>query len=239
MIGTHYRTNYAGEFVVLGTVLVNGKYEEEREWVANSITNNSHNGVAVILGNGMSRSSQNLNLLAAHKRQRPSLRLQTYGCNALVRDFAPDFLVVNTDCIIPEVEQHLDRGKTTVLTTSEIILKYPGKFHLIPNNLNWNAGAIATFLACFDGHRKVYLAGFDGQGGEQNNNIYAGTPCYDSQDSPITSDKWEQTMYKIFRSYPDVDFVRVRPAGITPKSWSSCLNFRQITQREFVLEVDL
>lgn len=239
MLAASYRKNYAGEFVVYDAVLSDGKFEERREWIANSVINDSHNGVAVVIGNGTSSRRLNLQLLSAHMRFRPDLRLQTYGANALIRDFSPDFLVVNSDCMVSEVLAIADLKKTIVYTSAKNILAHPNRFHLIPQNLNWNAGAVATFLACFDGHKKVFLLGFDNQAPGKNNNVYAGTACYDSVDSAVSSEKWERTMYSIFRAYPDVEFVRIRPSGPTPESWLSCLNFRQITQREFVLEADL
>ena len=79
----------------------------------------------------------------------------------------------------------------------------------------------------------------DNQVPGKNNNVYAGTPCYDSADTEVSSEKWERNMYDIFRAYPDVDFVRIKPGGTTPRSWQSCLNYRQISYRDFVLEVDL
>lgn len=234
-----YRINYPGEFVVYNTLLDDGQYQESREWIPNTIVNNSHNRVAVILGNGASRTKNSLAPLARHKYQRPELRLQTYGCNALIRDFAPDFLVLNSECLVSEVLQYQVTSTTSVITTAKIIMANSNRFHMIPGNLNWNAGAVATFLACFDGHKRVYLLGMDNQVPGKNNNVYAGTPCYDSADTEVSSEKWERNMYDIFRAYPDVDFVRIKPGGTTPRSWQSCLNYRQISYRDFVLEVDL
>lgn len=234
-----YRNNYPGEFVVYDTLLDDGQYQETREWIPNTIVNNAHNRVAVVIGNGVSRLRNSLVHLARHKYQKPELRMQTYGCNALIRDFAPDFLVNTRECLVPEIAQYCGNSSTSVITTAKIIMENPRQFHMIPGNLNWNAGAVATFLACFDGHQRVYLLGMDNQTPGKNNNVYAGTSCYDLADAEVSSEKWERNMYDIFRAYQDVDFVRIKPGGTTPRSWQSCLNFRQISYREFVLEADL
>ena len=101
------------------------------------------------------------------------------------------------------------------------------------------AGAIATYMACFDGHKKVYLMGFDNQEEEHNNNVYADTACYDSADTVINASPWVHHMTTIFKTYTDVDFVRVMPHKAAPKAWRGCLNYREINKREFSLEVDL
>ena len=91
----------------------------------------------------------------------------------------------------------------------------------MPQGPAWNSGAIATYLAAFDGHKKVYMMGFDGR---QGDDLF-----------------YEKTMGKVFDLYPEVDFVRVMPTEhfYTPESWKNYLNLRQIDFRSFVLEADI
>lgn len=236
-----YRKDFIGEFVVYGTVLENGETEERREWIANTVTNDTHTGNAVIIGNGVSRKALNLKLIKNHSGGHlGKKKLQSYGCNALYREFEPDFLVTTDSKIVNEIVDSGYPDTHVVYSSSPNVLKYPGKFHLIPNSVYMNSGAMATYMAAFDGHKKIYLVGFDNQTQKgHNNNVYAGTPCYDPTNKPVSSKKWIRFMTEIFNTYDDVDFVRVAPYGATPPEWRSCLNYREITYRQMVYEADL
>ena len=235
-----YRKDYTGEFLIYNVELEDGNYEEEREWLPNSIVNDAHYGRAVIIGNGNSRKTFNLNLIKNHRTGIGGVnRIQSYGCNALHRDFAPDFLVVNNQTIIDEIK-HKPDYKSNVMMSNVKLLTNPGIGNLIPYGVNMNAGAIATWLAAFDGHEKIYLLGFDNQLARGNNNVYAGTPGYEPPTKDVGTQKWILSMSEVFRTYSDVDFVHVNPVLSTvPKNWRSCLNYRTIDTRQFALEVDL
>jgi hypothetical protein len=241
MIYQRYRKDYSGEFLIYNVSLENGEYAEEREWVPNTIENNSHYGTAVIIGNGESRKSFNLIKIEKHRTGIGGVnRIQSYGCNALYRDFEPDFLIATNPEMVDEIIEKSTSEKTTILSNGVNLLTHPGKVHLIPYNVSFNAGAIAAYMACFDGHKRVYLMGFDNQPKENvNNNLYAGTECYGHKDIKVSSEKWENAMWQVFRAFPDVTFSRIESRYDTPKTWKSCLNYRQITFREFALEVDL
>ena len=240
MIFKRYRTDYTGEYLIYNVSLTDGSYEEHREWIPNNIDNNSHYGTAVVLGNGTGRNSVALNKIKNHRTGIGGVnRMQSYGCNALHRDFAPDFLITTNTKIIEEINEKQISDNTMILTSGINMLHYPGKFHMLPYSISMNTGALATYMACFDGHKKVYLLGFDNQTGERNNNVYANTPNYDSEEIKVSSGKWELSMLQVFRTFPEVTFTRVEPRGENPKYWKSCLNYRTVTARQFALEVDL
>ena len=240
MLQKLYRTDYTGEFLIYNVELEDGQYEEEREWLPNSVENANHYKHAVIIGNGLSRKNFNLTKIKNHRTGIGGVnRIQSYGCNALHRDFSPDFLIATNKGIISEINDKPLPESTLVLTTPMNILENPGKYHLIPYGVYLNAGSVATYMACFDGHKKVYLLGFDNQSNLVNNNVYAGTTNYDNVETKVVSTKWEISMANIFRTYNDVEFIRIDAQGETPKSWRSCLNYRQINARQFALEVDL
>ena len=135
--------------------------------------------------------------------------------------------------------------RTIVYGTAAMVLKYPGKFYLVPQQPAWDMGAIAAYLACFDGHRTVYLLGFDCYDGHSAEhytyNVYVDTPGYPTADSPNTEAFFVQTLKQVMTTYSQVDFVRVMPTSSysMPDSWKYLLNLRQISFRDFVLEVDL
>jgi hypothetical protein len=184
-----------------------------------------------------------LNVIKNHKAGiRGRSRLQTYGCNALYRDFTPDFLVATGDAIVSEIADSDYCTEHIVYANAWAIAGYPQKFYLIPQDPAWDAGTLATYLACFDGHKKVFLLGFDGNDPNGRDwNIYNGTPGYLPTSSTVTEEFWTLAMSKIFGTYADVDFVRVMPGTNyrIPERWKYCTNLRQIDFRQFVIEADL
>jgi hypothetical protein len=236
-----YRTDYEGEFVIDGYVLKEGRRYENREFIPNTIVNNQHTGRAVVIGNGTSRLAVDLRKIERHAGGHlGKRRLQSYGCNALYRDINPDFLVSINNFMVNEIVNNSYADNNVVLSNTTNCINHPNKIHLIPYAVSLCAGAIALYLACFDGHKNVYMLGYDNQDGESNNNVYAGTDSYAKSDHKVSSKKWEGQIKRIIDTYDDVDFIWV--AGGTsrfPEDWKYCVNLRQATVRDFVLEVDL
>jgi len=243
-----YRSNYAGEDIIKSLTYENNTWIAEREYAPNMVENIQISGRAVVLGNGTSRANlyPQGDLLSLLKNHRGGLlaagAVQTYGCNAIVRDFVPDFVVCN-DAVAHEMVNGGYCDQTIVYGNANMVLDYPGKFYLIPQDPSWDMGAIAAYLACFDGHRTVYLMGFDGHTNDAyyHHNIYSGTPGYPEIDEPTTEEFFSQTLKLVMDTYSNVDFVRVMPTPeyYMPERWRFQLNLRQITFRDFVHEVDL
>jgi hypothetical protein len=241
-----YRDTYAGEHLVREMHYQGGTWVKTDEFVPNMIENKQISGKAVVMGNGPSRVDLHPQLFPLLKNHKGGLlasgKVQTYGCNAIVRDFIPDFVVAN-DAMASELVNTGKCEETIIYGTTDMVLAYPGKFYMIPQNPNWDAGSMAAYLACFDGHKIVYLMGFDLHSGHDDYhfNVYAGTNGYPDQNSPTTETYFEKTMLTVMNTYNDVDFVRVTPTPnfYMPDSWKYQLNLRQITFREFVTEVDL
>jgi len=76
----------------------------------------------------------------------------------------------------------------------------------------YSSGPIATAIAAQDGHRKIYLLGFD-MGPTENqrfNNLYAGTEFYKSADAqPTFTGNWIKQLIHIAQDFPLVEFVRI------------------------------
>ena len=238
-----YRSSYTGEDIVVERSYTDGVWHDVTETVPNAVTNNQISNQAVVIGNGPGRLGINLAAIKNHRGGLLGARaLQSYGCNALFRDFTPDFLVATGNDVVKEIA---NTGYTTdniVYTDAVHALEYPGKFYLIPHNPYADAGTAAAYIAAFDGHKKVYLIGFDGNNTEgYNHNVYAGTPGYQPINSTVDAKKWDAALASLFATYDDTEFIQVTEFGndTIPASWLSCVNFRQISIREFVLEVDL
>jgi hypothetical protein len=220
-----YRENYAGEDVITKLTYTGGKWEEERDWVMSHVSNTRLSSQAIVVGGGSSWKEGEFKFDVSHIENhkggiRGSNKLQVYGTNTVYQHLTPDFLVVDDDVAEKSIQDGAT-ASTIVYAHAKKIVEFPGRFYLIPQDPPWNAGAIATYMACFDGHTKIYLMGFDGKAGEDA--------------------FYEQTMLELFTLYSDVEFIRITPTPgyYMPESWKYCANIRQIDYRGFVLEADL
>jgi hypothetical protein len=218
-----YRSTYEGEHVVTNLVYENSRWTMEKEYVPNAITNIHTTTQALVIGNGPTRKDPSITLQWFHIRDHKggfggADKLQTYGCNGLYKEFEPDFLMIDDD-MAAELANDGYPTRKIVYAHGNAILDYPGQFYLIPQDPNWNAGAVAAYMACFDGHKKVYLMGID-----PGDNVF-----------------YERAMLEVFNTYPDVEFVRIalREDADMPLSWQAQLNLRQVDYRGFVVEADI
>lgn len=238
-----YRSNYTGENVTTQLVYQGGKWNPTNEFVPNRIVNLQTSNRALVIGNGISRKDFNLSLVKSNRAGLMGVnKIQTYGCNALYRDYDPDFLVATGEEIVSEIANSGYCDERIVYANGESIVQHPQKFYLIPQDPHWNSGAIAAYMACFDGHTKVYLLGFDGNDMKtMHYNIYSGTVGYYTADTYIPEDFWERSMLQVFTTYPTIDFVRVAPTKLfrMPDSWKYQTNLRTIDFRTFIIEADL
>ena len=76
-------TPYEGETIIVNTIIRKGKRIQETAFYEDKVKA-TPKGNAYIIGNGPSRQGFDLNLLKDTG--------QTYGCNAIYRDFMPDFI---------------------------------------------------------------------------------------------------------------------------------------------------
>lgn len=238
-----HRENYAGEHVVTTLRYEGNEWNYEKEFVPNNVTNTHSTTQAVAIGNGESRLTFDLRYIAQHRGGLLAAnRLQSYGCNALYRDFTPDFLIVNGDKIVEEVANSGYTNDHIVYAHAAHIESYPGKFYLIPQNVHIDSGALAAYMAAFDGHKKVFLIGYDQYDHPQDvNNVYKNTAGYPDDDEMHNGDFLALSLSKVIKVYHDTEFIRVMPERT---HWIHPLflplpNFRQINYRDFVIEADI
>lgn len=247
-----YRKNYRGEDVIVNRVYENSQWNPTSEFIPSPFNINPLTDFAVVIGNGTSRLDLNLHLLLEHRigsfnnwsPPPPAARnkFYTYGCNAVYRDIRTDFLIVTGENMLDEVVERGTRDNVVTYVNNRLLQKYPGKFNLIPQNPNFNSGALAAYLAAFDGHKKVFLFGFDGNDTPgYNYNVYAGTSCYPGLHDTILEDFWVQSMAAVMDAYKETEFVRVTPTPNyrIPDAWKYFLNFRQVDFRQFASEAGI
>jgi hypothetical protein len=243
-----YRSNYAGENVVSQLTLVGGDWNPEVEFVPNQVFSTHTTTQAIAIGNGESRANFNLKLVGDHRGGLLAQdKLQSYGCNALYRDFTPDFLVAVGDDVVDEIASSGYTNDNIVYAHADAVLRHPGKFYLIPQNISYDSGSLAAYMACFDGHKKVFLIGYDSYDnqhsdhGGSTNNIYKGTNGYLDSDEIQNGRFLNLSLSNVVKTYSDVEFIRVMPEAtywIAPEL-EALLNFRQIDYNDFAKEADL
>jgi len=238
-----YRSTYSGENIVTGLTYEAGEWQPELESVPNAVLNTHTTTQAVAIGNGVSRQDFDLKFVINHSAGfggRDSL--QTYGCNAVYRDANPDFLIVTGAGMIQEVAESGYCDNNIVYANADYLLDYPGKFYLIPQNLYFDSGALAAYMAAFDGHKKVFLIGFDSYDVPgAYNNMYSNTANYLTDQDTQNHAFFTKSLHAVMTTYSNVEFVRVMPSD---QHWAHedhlrLPNFRQINYRAFVIEADI
>lgn len=245
------RKDYDGEEISVVGTFKDSVWSYQTEFVTTPFKNGPMANHAVVIGNGSSRLGFDLRHFVKYvnhpvdqtwKPAKSSKRFFTYGCNALYRDFAPDFLVVTGDQMIREIVASPYPNDHIVYANNSAVIAWQGRFHVVPQDLQWNSGSIAAYLAAFDGHKKIFLMGFDNNDTDGfNYNVYADTPCYPKIDRSVADNFWVESMATLMSTYSDVEFIRVTPKGtfVTPESWKYFVNFRSIDFNRFRLEADL
>lgn len=242
-LSRQYRNNYRGEKIVVDRNYTDSVWQDTVEHIPNAVINNQISNRAVVLGNGPSRLAFELNHLKNYSGLLGADTVQTYGCNALYRDFTTDFLVATGHPDFIKEIASSEYIKNNIVYTSAIhLLEYPNKFYLIPHDPYTDAGTVALYLACFDGHKKIFMLGFDGQDTPGfNYNIYADTQGYDKKNNLVLDSKWVADKKTIFDLYDDVEFIRVTEHNTErlPELWKYCPNLRTISRNDFILEANL
>jgi len=138
--------------------------------------------IAFVLGNGTSRSDIDLNKLKNYGK--------VYGCNALYREFTPDYLIaVDSKMVLEIVDTNYHYKNSVWSNPNPTTNKIPG-LNLMNPNLGWSSGPTALHLASTHGHDEIYILGFDyvglGESAELVNNLYADTNNYKKSNERAT-----------------------------------------------------
>ena len=195
---------YKGEEITVNTIIRKGKRIFEKEFYADKVKAVPR-GNAYCIGNGPSRKGFDLTLLKPYG--------QTYGCNAVYRDFMPDF-IFSVDAKMT-AQMCLDKvGRKTIhyAPSLEVNRRHAkGMIHLIPNNPHWISGNQAFWTAGVHGHKNIYLIGYDFReyGKGQLNNIYQDTDYYGERNGDSIMDGWLKQFRDMIKMRPYVKFTVV------------------------------
>ena len=161
--------------------------------------------IGFVIGNGTSRKSIDLPLLAQHGT--------TYGCNALYRDFSPDHLICVDLKMIQEIHQSGYPRTHPVWSYNRYQLHRFDKINYFDTDLQWSSGPTALWFASSHKHDLIYIIGFDYTGHHNNtkfNNIYADTPNYKKSIQPATFfHNWLKQTITVITNNPMIQYKRV------------------------------
>lgn len=179
-----------------------------------------------VLGNGKSRLSIDLNELKSYG--------QIYGCNALYREFEPDYLVAVDSKMIIEIANARYQLHHEVWTNSNIRYKSFNGFKYFEPSLGWSSGPTALFLAAKHQVPEIYILGFDYTGiNGLVNNVYADTDNYKTSNQPATYyGNWERQTESVIKANPKIRFYRVVEDTFYSPTWQHH-NFRHLNIKEF------
>lgn len=186
---------------------------------------------ACVIGNGPSRLKFDLDQI--------NISMTTYGCNALYRDFIPDYLISMDYEMVKEILNNKIHYKTTFYTQhenriDEISKTEPIKFFWGMSKTN-DSGNSALRLALQNKHDIVYMIGFDYSIDPSTlPNIYAGSNNYTKSHvlpaASMRDTEWGNRLRKILKSFPEQKVVRVNGTKMLDINNN---NYREISMEQF------
>lgn len=189
--------------------------------------------ICFVLGNGKSRLKYDLQQLKDIAN--------TYGCNAIYRDFSPDYLISMDEYMVKEIISnggHLRSKFYTQRHNSPIFNKHKDAVNhtnfVVNDKWNGDSGTGALRIAGSHGYKKIYMLGFD-YGTSYTDNVYYGTEHY----LPKALTSHNTTMIRSFESrlrhwcdvYSDTNIYRLNNNGY--KMLCKAKNYIELTTQEF------
>lgn len=216
-----YRSDYAGEFVILETKWSGGKKTENREWIPNPIENHHLSGRAACIGSDLDFKKFDYTRLERHRGGLlGSKKLQTYGTGSIAQQMRLDFAVETNPINLAKILETKYHTNNIVYTSPRFCITYPGEFYLIPLRPMIVDLATVVYLAAFDGHKEVFLLGYTDEVDGGNNN-------------------WIAQISNIFSAYTGTKFYLIGEPTRMPDVWVNCPNTQTMTYLDFISYCDV
>lgn len=166
--------------------------------------------IGCVIGNGPSRLEFDLHCINA--------TMTTYGCNALYRDFMPNYLVSMDYNMVKEILDKRIHYQTAFYTQHDNRIDKIAETE--PINFFWgfketnDSGNSALRLALQNKHDIVYMIGFDySDGPSKLPNVYSGTNNYGKYHiypaASMKETEWRNRLSRILNDYPNQKIIRV------------------------------
>lgn len=216
-----YRSDYAGEFIVLETKWSGGKKQQSREWVANPIENHHISGRAVCIGSTSDQYRFDYTRLQRHRGGLlGSKKLQTYGVGTIAQQMRLDFTVETNPDLLQNLQNTGYSEHNIVYTTASNCIKFPQYFYLIPYNPGLLDICAIVYLAAFDEHKEIFLLGYHAE-------------------TLVDRPDWHMQIKKIIDAYPAVKFYFVGESTNMFDEWSDSANVEFFDYRKFISYCDV
>lgn len=184
-----------------------------------------------VLGNGKSRELIDINALQSCGK--------IYGCNALYREFNPDYLIAIDPKMIYEIQETKYQLSHEVWTNQNINHEYDHGFNYFNPPLGWSSGPSALQLSVTHSPIEIYILGFDFNGIDGKfNNVYADTNNYNSSKSmEMYWRNWERQTQLVIEQNPNIKFYRVIGDNFYNPGWKYS-NYKNIKIEEFLKHIN-
>jgi hypothetical protein len=216
-----YRTDYAGEFVILETRWSGGKKQQTREWIDNPILNHHISGRAACIGSNIDHAKFDYTRLQRHRGGLlGSKKLQTYGIGSITQQMRLDFAVESDAMQLQEMIVNQYSQDNIVYTSAKNCIQNPGNFYLIPFNPRLLDLVTIVYLAAFDHHKEIFLLGYN---------------C----DLSVAKPDWHLQITTVMQAYPATKFWFVGESTNMYNSWLDCGNAESMNYRTFISYCDI
>jgi hypothetical protein len=190
---------------------------------------NQQNNVAFVLGNGTSRLSLNHNSLLD--------KGIVYACNAMYREFEPHYLIAVDVKMVNEIVASGYNKTHAVWTNPNKGISTKHHLNLFNPHKGWSSGPTALWFASEQGHRDIYIFGFDFQGLQGRfNNVYADTYNYKkTSDTATFHGNWLSQTERTIKDFRHTQYYRViNPGDFVPDQLGiQVKNIKHITYDDF------
>jgi hypothetical protein len=221
MISTHFRDDYAGEFVVLETRWSGGKKQQTREWIDNPIKNHHISGRAACIATDIDYHKFDFTKLQRHRGGLlGSKKLQTYGTGSVTQKMRLDFAVESDPLRLQEILVNNYSQDNIVYTSAKNCIQNPGDFYLIPFNPRLLDLATIVYLAAFDHHKEIFLLGYN-------------------RDVEVAKPDWHLQITSVMQAYPATKFWFVGEPTNMYDSWLDCGNAETMPYKTFISYCDI
>ena len=187
------------------------------------------NNSAFIIGNGRSRLGLNPESLLD--------KGVVYGCNAQYREYNPHYLVAVDVKTVNEIIASGYNKQHQVWTNPNKGINSKQNLNFFQPHKGWSSGPTALWFAATQGHKSIYIFGFDFQGIDGKfNNVYADTFNYKrSSDTATYFGNWLSQTEKVIKEFRHTKFFRVIEEGsfIPDRLGPTLSNLHHITYKEF------
>lgn len=187
--------------------------------------------IAFVIGNGTSRKSIDLQQLKSQGT--------IYGCNAIYREFIPDYLIAVDTKMILELNKESVQHRCPVWTNPNKAFSKFNNFNFFSPSKGWSSGPTALHMASDHSNDEIYILGFDYKGlGEKSelvNNIYADTFNYKRSNERATYyGNWLKQTATTIQKFSKKRYIRVLGDNVfVPNELSKLSNLTHITTEEF------